>query len=427
MSLPEQLIDLALKSGVQTAEVYQSKSRSRPVVFEANRLKQLESSQSEGTALRIWREGCPGLAVAYGEVDPQALVEKAIALSQLNTPETPQLSPGRTQVEASPETIVDIEGLVEMGKSAIATLRHRNPDILCSGEFDWEQSAMVLHTSTGLYCEYTDTSLSGYLEAEWVRGDDFLAVYDGQVSNDQLNPDTFIQAILQRLEWAQTNTPAQTGRIPILFTPKAATLLWGTIAAATSGKRIIENSSPWSDRLHEQVASDRITLTQDPQKAPYTCPFDDEGVLTKKFDLITQGRLAQFYSDLTIGEQLEGTTGNGFRPGLSHYPTPSLVNLIVSPGEHSFEQLVKQLDNGIIVDQLLGGGADISGDFSVNVDLGFRVKDGEIVGRVKDTMIAGNVYTALKNVIALGSDADWSGSCYTPSVLVEGLSVTGSP
>jgi PmbA protein len=78
-----------------------------------------------------------------------------------------------------------------------------------------------------------------------------------------------------------------------------------------------------------------------------------------------------------------------------------------------------------VIDQMLGGGAGISGEFSVNIDLGYRIQNGQIVGRVKDTMVAGNVYTALKNLIELGGDADWNGSCYTPSVIVDGLSVTG--
>jgi len=40
-------------------------------------------------------------------------------------------------------------------------------------------------------------------------------------------------------------------------------------------------------------------------------------------------------------------------------------------------------------------------------------------------MVAGNVYTALKQLVALGNDGDWNGSCYTPSLIVEGLSTTG--
>ena len=64
-----------------------------------------------------------------------------------------------------------------------------------------------------------------------------------------------------------------------------------------------------------------------------------------------------------------GTTGNGFRPDLGRYPTPELFNFIVKPGERSLEELIEMLDDGIIIDQILGGGAGISGDFSINQDL----------------------------------------------------------
>ena len=90
--MAEQLLELAAKSGAEAAEVYESRSLARPVFFEANRLKQLESAQAEGTALRLWCNGRPGLAVAYGPGAPQALVDRAIALSQLNEPEIIELS-----------------------------------------------------------------------------------------------------------------------------------------------------------------------------------------------------------------------------------------------------------------------------------------------------------------------------------------------
>jgi PmbA protein len=79
-----------------------------------------------------------------------------------------------------------------------------------------------------------------------------------------------------------------------------------------------------------------------------------------------------------------------------------------------------------VVDQVLGNGAGISGDFSVNIDLGYLINRGEMVGRIKDTMLAGNVYSALKENVELCSDSEWNGSCQTPSILVNGLSaITG--
>ncbi|MBW4577786.1 MAG: TldD/PmbA family protein [Aphanothece sp. CMT-3BRIN-NPC111] len=424
--IAEQLLELASKSGAEAAEVYQSRSHTRPVFFEANRLKQLESAQSEGTALRLWREGRPGLAVAYGPVEPQALVDRAIALSHLNESEPVELNPGGTSVYPDLGEAVSVEQLVSMGKDAIAKVRDAYPEVLCASQWECEVETTHLINSKGLNCGYTDTTLSCYLAAEWVRGEDFLSVGDGQTQRGYLEPEKIVQQILQRLEWASENVAPLTGRVPVLFTAKAADMLWETVQSALNGKRVIEKASPWSDRLGQQVISDALTLSQQPEVGPFSCPFDDEGTQTRTLTFIKNGILQMFYTDRTIGRQLgSGTTGNGFRPGLGSYPTPGLANLLIQPGSASLLDLTQQMDEGLVVDQMLGGGAGISGDFSINVDLGYRVQKGQIVGRVKDTMVSGNVYTALKQLAALGSDADWNGACYTPSLVVEGLSVTG--
>lgn len=424
--IAEQLLDLAIRSGAEAAEVFQSYSLSRPVFFEANRLKQLESSQSEGIALRLWRAGRPGLAVAYGPVEPQALVDRAIALSQLNQPETIELAEASQIHYPDLGEAVAVEQLVEWGKEAIAQIRDAYPEILCNAEWECDAETTRLINSQGLDCGYTDTTLSCYVSAEWVRGDDFLSVSDGQTQRGSLDPANLAQQIIQRIEWATDNVTVPSRRVPVLFTAKAADMLWSTVQAALNGKQVVERASPWSDRLAQTVTSSALTISQQPNAGPFSCPFDDEGTPTRPITFIQDGVLQLFYTDRAIGRALSsGTTGNGFRPGLGSYPTPGLFNFVIQPGVKSLPELIASLESGIIVDQMLGGGAGISGDFSVNVDLGFWVENGEVIGRVKDTMVAGNVYTALKNLIELGGDAEWNGSCYTPSLIVEGLSVTG--
>ncbi len=426
-TLPEQLLELAKRSGAEAAEVFQSSSFAQPVFFEANRLKQLESNQLEGTALRVWYEGRPGIAVAYGTLDPQVLVDKAIAISQVNESEAVQLTPGQARHYPDVGTAVPVATLVEWGEAAIAHIRDQYPDVICEAELECDVEVTRIVNSLGLDYGYSDTTLSAYLGAEWVRGDDFLSVSDGQVWRDALTPNCLVQQILNRLNWAERNVPTVTGRVPVLFTAKAADTLWGTVQAALSGKRVLEGASPWSDRIGEQVTSSALTFYQDPDLGPFSCPFDDEGHATQRLVFIDQGILRLFYTDRTVGRELgAASTGNGFRPGLESAPTPGLFNTLIQPGQHSMEELVRSLDNAIIVDQILGDAAGISGDFSVNVDLGFRVRNGIIQGRIKDTMVSGNVYTGLMHLQAIGSDADWNGACYTPSVVLEGLSVTGA-
>lgn len=424
-TLPEQLLDLAQRAGAGAAEVFQTQAASQPVYFEANRLKQLESNQMEGLALRLWHQGRPGLAVAYGPIDPQALVDKALAISQINVPEAIELQVGQGHQYPNVGVAVPVEQLVTWGRGAIAQIRDAYPDAICEAELECDVETIRIVNSRGLDYSYIDTTLSGYLSAERVRGDDFLSVGDGQTRRDSLDPQALAQQVLQRLAWAESNVPAPQGRVPVLFTAKAADMLWATVQAALSGRRVIESSSPWSDRLGEQVTAPALTICQDPDSGPYSCPFDDEGTPTRPLTFVDRGILRLFYTDCTVGRELGGgSTGNGFRPDLGSYPTPGVFNTLVTPGDRCLADLVGDLEDAIVVDQILGDGAGISGDFSINVDLGYRIHKGEIQGRIKDTMVAGNVYTALLNLIALGNDGEWNGGCYTPSVVVASLSVT---
>ncbi|MBD2111759.1 MULTISPECIES: TldD/PmbA family protein [Cyanophyceae] len=424
-SLAEKLIDLALKRGADAAEVLQSRSRSRPVFFEANRLKQLETSAALGTALRLWINGRPGLAVAYGNVDPEAIIDKALAISALNDPENIDLVAGNSRHYPDMGQEVPVEQLIEWGQAMIDRIRSAYPEVICGVDVECDVETTRILNTKGLDCHYSDATLSSYLSADWVRGDDFLSVSDGQTQRDRLEVDALTDQVLQRLAWAEESAEVNTGRMPVIFTAKAADMIWGTLQSALSGKRVVERSSPWSSALGEQMTSPRVTLLQDPEAGPFSCPFDDEGTPTQRLVFIDKGVVTLFYCDRAVGRTLgAGSTGNGFRPGLGSYPTPSLYNTLVEPGTRSLEALIASINNGVLVDQILGGDPGIAGDFSVNIDLGYRIHRGKLIGRVKDTMVAGNVYTALKDNVELGSDGDWNGSCYTPSVLLDGLSVT---
>ncbi|ELR99850.1 TldD/PmbA family protein [Gloeocapsa sp. PCC 73106] len=419
---PEQILELAQKSGASEAEVYQVSAQSQPVYFEGNRLKQVETSESFGYALRLWKEGRPGLAVAYGKVDAEILIEKALALSKLNPPETPELVTQRREIHPPQGKLIPCETLVNMGREAIALLRQKYPETICVAELESELETTTLVNSKGLYCQYSTIENSCLLGIEWIRGEDFLAIYDGEEKEQELDLFEIIDKISRRLEWAKTNVEPYSGKQPVLFTPDAGGLLWGSVSAALNSKRVLEKSSPWSEKLGEIVVSPMLTFAQ--LVHGVTCPFDDEGTPTQDLALIEKGILKGFYSDRTRAKALnQDSTGNGFRPSLGHYPTPELVNLSLEPGSAGFSDLIAQIEDGIIVDQILGGGPDISGDFSINLDLGYRVHRGEIIGRVKDTMVAGNVYDVLKQVIALGNDINPDDFYRTPSVLVEGLSV----
>ena len=426
---PDQLLELALKSGAEAAEVYASISVSRPVFFEANRLKQLESVDSEGVGLRVWQGGRVGLAIAYGAVEPKDLVEQAIALSALNEPEEILLRD--STVADYPKLYgqeVSVEQMIDWGKSAITQVLEHYPEAICGAEWDCGCETVRIINSRGLDCGYSDITVDGSLSAELTRGDDFLNVWYGQSERGNLPPEEIAQKVLQYLDWAKKNVKAPSRKSPVIFTGKAADLLWGVVAIAMSGRQVQQKATPWLDKVGQPVISDIFSVSQHPDFGVYSSPFDDEGTPTQEKTWIDRGVLQGFYGDIRTCKELGiSPTGNGFRGDLGNYPSPGLFNLAIAANQTiqgDIVELAATLKNGLIVDQVLGEDSDLSGDFSINIDLGYRVKNGEIVGRVKDTMLSGNIYKALNQVTAVASDRAWHGSLYVPAMIVEGLSIT---
>ncbi|UCH51844.1 MAG: TldD/PmbA family protein, partial [Chloroflexota bacterium] len=118
------------------------------------------------------------------------------------------------------------------------------------------------------------------------------------------------------------------------------------------------------------------------------------------------------------------STGNGSRHG--GLPTPSPSSLIIGKGDTPFWNMVRDTNEGLVVEFLIGAeqGNTLNGDFSGNVLLGYKVEGGEITGRVKDTMVSGNVYHVLRQIEAIGHEARWiEGFLLTPCLYCTGLSV----
>jgi len=142
--------------------------------------------------------------------------------------------------------------------------------------------------------------------------------------------------------------------------------------------------------------------------------------------LIEQGTVANFLYDLqTAALAHTQSTGNGSR-GHGGLPTPSPSAFIIAPGNTAFDEMVNDMKEGLIIEWLMGAeqGNILGGDFSGNVLLGFKVESGKIVGRVKDTMVSGNIYQVLKDITAIGSKPKWvGGSINTPPLYCPRLSI----
>lgn len=428
----EQILSRAKKVADQV-EVFQVSSMRTPVQFEASRLKQVQTKESTSTALRLIKDGRVGFAQVNGSVNPQVLVDMAVETCQFGMPARfdfpglrayPQVDVFDAQVDE-----VTIEGMVELGEQLIDAIKQHTPDIVCEASVAKGTASARIINSRGNQYSYSKSFFGLGLEGVLIQDDDMLFVGDSQSScHPLLDFKPLAEEVIMQLELAKKNVSISTRPMPVIFKPQGvASSLITPLVAAFNGKIVLDGVSPLKDKQGKQVFDKRFSLWDDAtlpyQIASYPC--DDEGVPGQRTPLVEQGVVSQFLYDLqTAALANTQSTGNGGRQG--GLPVPSPSSLVIGEGDVSFWDMVKDIKEGLIIEQLMGAeqGNILNGDFSGNVLLGFKVEKGEITGRVKDTMVFGNVYQILKQLEALGREAKWVGGLLrTPCFYCSSLSV----
>jgi PmbA protein len=422
------------KKVAEEAEVFTISSEETAVHFEANRLKHIQSKQSSGTALRIIGNGRIGYATTTEQNNSADLVKMAVETTQFGRQaqfEFPALaSYPRVEVFDPAVTSVPIEAMTELGEELIGTVRKDTPDLICEAEVAKSIASVILINSRGGQASYKMTSFNLAIEGSLIRDTDMLFVGDSEISSHPItHPITVADIVLRQLELAKEQAVVLGRSLPVVFTPLGvASALLSPLIAAFNGRVVLQGASPLGHRLNEKVFDKKLWLWDDPTIAyrPGSRPCDDEGVPSQRTPLIEQGKVSHFLYDLqTAGLAGTHSTGNGSR-GHGGQPAPSPSAFIIAPGETTFEAMVSDIKEGLVIEQLMGAtqGNILSGDFSGNVLLGYKVENGRIVGRVKDTMASGNVYQVLKQITAIGNDARWvSSSVNTPSLYCPRLSI----
>ncbi|HZP12763.1 MAG TPA: metalloprotease PmbA [Nevskiaceae bacterium] len=203
---------------------------------------------------------------------------------------------------------------------------------------------------------------------------------------------------------------------PVLFTAEVARGLFGHFIGAISGGALYRRASFLLDHVGKQVFPSFLRIEQQPflTRAAGSASFDQEGVATSERVLIDDGVLQGYvlgsYSARKLGLKSTGNAGGVF-------------NLIVTPGKKSFDELVSDMGEGLIVIELLGQGVNtVTGDYSRGA-AGFWVENGKIAHPAQELTIAGNLRDMFLGMQAVGSDVDTRGNIRSGSVLVDRMTI----
>jgi PmbA protein len=424
-----------LKQQAEQVEVMSLQNEKTTVEYEANQLKTCTVAETKGTAVRVIRKGQLGFAASTDDAAMDKLAANALESATygdkalFSFPGSESAPIVRTYDKAVAD--LSIAQLAEIGREMLDLILPIEPNARCNITLERSLVSASIRNQKGLDVSFKTSPLSIGLEIDRIEGDDVLILYD-QLGTTVWEEDylDFARRLVEKLKKARTITTIKPGRMPVLFAPTGTLALALPLSEGLNGKAVYKGISPMIGKISEKLFDEKVTIiddgTLDGKFA--SASYDDEGVPRRRNMLIEKGVLKSFIYDLkTAAQSGVESTGNASR-GLFNPPDPSGTNLVIQPGTTPLKDILASINEGIIVEDLLGIGQGniISGAFSNPLALAFKVEKGEIVGRVKDLSIAGNIYDLLKNVEAVSQEAQWVYSTvHAPYILIPDMNVAG--
>ena len=426
----EKLLEEARKVS-DKAEIYSVESRGDSVSFEDSHLKDIDSSMQSGISLRIIKNNTLGFAYTRNLISRDGLVQNAVdslkggVEGRFDLPLTKDSAPLATY-DTSIDTLTNSEMVDECrrvcdilsrktkGQINVSAYRSvRSLRIMNSTGTDLSMRSSAYMLNAQILYPYTSASLNRSIESK----------------SFQQAPDDYLDYLADMYNRSAREAVPEEKKLKVMFLPETVYVLTWRLQASTSGLSIYQNISPVAGKTGEKIFDEKLTVYNDPldDSLPGARSFDDEGTPCRRFPVVEKGVLKNFYYDLYFARKLKAfPTGHGYKGSISSRPVPALNHLAIATGGKSFSELIRSIDNGIIVAGALGAhsGNIPNGDFSVGVSPALYVENGEISGHVKDVMVAGNIYETLTSIAGIENTLHPGYGGKFPSLLFDNIRVT---
>ncbi len=435
----EKLLSLAAAQ-CDEAEICHIQTRSAPLDFYNWRQTEIVTRNLDEVSLRVIKNGKIGVVKGSATEDSEWMVKSALIAAE-NGPEVTFHFPGESTLGGGGKICdtrlldMDTEQMIRDGEDIYKYVRERKPDLPLNLHFDNEVTTVTVMNTSGKNESYRKTLYTVCLLSMYQRSKEGINKEITQCRYFKF-PEKIIDELIHENRLSEIELKTPTHKMPVLFRASSTWSLLYRILEGANGAQKVRGVTPLKDKLDQKIFGDNVTLIDDPTRdwAPGSTPFDDEGVPTRKKMIVENGVFRNFIFDLQNGaKDGNGSTGNGIKRsmwtrGIEVSPNPRFNNLVMSPGDFSLEDLISRMDEGIIVNDVIGfhSGNILQGHYSMNVGIGFYVQDGKIQGRAMDTMIAGNIYEDFHRISGMSRELEYNPIAYSPDILIEDVSVTGT-
>ncbi len=428
--------------GASDAEAYGATNNESEIFIENNDIKQAKSQRTQSIGIRVVLDGSIGF-YSTNDLTKSKITDAAdmaIKIARASPRDRHNVLPHRPKSKSkslrgiydrnadSFQTSDAARMAADMLKSAKSYDTRISVD---SGNFSAEVATHAVANSNGIELK-EKTSIFSWSIMGMAIEDTEISSFDYQVGGSHSIKD--IDVYNTATEFAQTVVKSlgtrkieESFKGEMLLTPMASNeMIEEVIAHAINSDAVQKKSSHFAGKIGKQVASDLLTVEDDATNVEglNASSFDREGVFHRKNIVIERGILKKFlYNTQTASKDGVRSTGNA-GGSTSSPPTVSTTNFLVKPMRSSVDTLVSEIDKGIMISRFSGNVNPVNGDFSGVVKGGQLIVNGTIKHAVKEVMVAGNVFEALRRLNGISTERKAIYGSILPYMRFDGISFT---
>jgi PmbA protein len=428
--------------GASDAEAYAATNNESEVFIENNDLKQAKSQSISSIGIRVVLDGSIGFYsindLAKSRVRDGAAM--AIKIARASPRDRHNVLPNRSRSKSkslrgiydrnseSFQTSDAARRAAEMLKAAKSYDSRVSVD---SGNFSAQVATHALANSNGIELKERASVFSWSIMGMAIENTE-ISSFDYHVGGSHYVKDIDVSSTAS--EFAETVVKSLgTQKIEdsfkgeMLLTPMAANeMIEEVVAYAINSDALQKKSSHFAGKVGKQVASDLLTVEDDATNVDglNASSFDREGVSHRRNIVIEKGILKKFlYNTYTASKDGVRSTGNA-GGSTSSPPMVSTTNFLIKPMRSSIDTLISEIDKGILISRFSGNVNPVNGDFSGVVKGGRLIMHGTIQHAVKEVMVAGNVFEALRRLNGVSRERKVIYDSILPYMRFDGISFT---
>jgi PmbA protein len=445
--LARRAAEAAAAAGASDAEAWAEGGRSREVRVHAGEVESLTEASGRGIGIRAWIGSRTGYAYGTDLSDAglKPLAEAAVGAARVADEDESSAAP-EPAGDADEIPGLRDDGVASTGTAEVIDLAKRIERVALDRDsrvtgveevvYVDEDSTAAIATTRGVTGTVAASAAYSFLQA--------MATEDSEVQTGlgfgvgrapgALNPDEIGAEAGDEASSMLGATKPDSRTCPVVLSDRVAASFAGFIGGALAADEVQRGRSPFADRLGKELASAALRIADDGTDPGglASAPFDGEGTPRGRTPLLADGKLLAYLHDsYTARRGGAASTGNAARASYRSPPSVSPSNLMIEPGELSFEELLGQVGDGVYVTDVAGlhsGVNPVTGRYSVGAT-GRAIAGGELAEPLREFTIAGDLISTLAAVQAVGSVARWvpfGGSVHSAPILVGEMAIGGS-